>query len=217
VVAFEGSLPYFKGKGEFLGNPTREGFLKVTPKQRNNKLSILIFGGSQGSRFLNKGVTDSLRFLSADRTQLHISHQTGEADWAWVKDLYVQNGFTDISVSPFFNEMASYFQKSDLVVCRAGATTIAELIAAQKAAILVPFSKATDNHQEMNARELERIQGAEIILEDEFEPESFANKIKEFLTHKEKLDRMEQNLGKLKTDNAADKIAKLCFELIAKR
>jgi len=217
VVAFEGSLPYFKGKGEFIGNPTREEFLKVTPKQRNNKLSILIFGGSQGSHFLNKGVTDSLSFLSEDRTHLHISHQTGEADCAWVNDLYVQNGFTDIMVSPFFYEMASYFQKSDLVVCRAGATTIAELIAAQKAAILVPFAKATDNHQEMNARELERIQGAEIILEDEFKPEGFANKIKEFLANKKKLDQMEQNLGKLKTDNVAEQIAELCFRLIEER
>lgn len=217
VVAFEGSLPYFKGKGEFIGNPTREEFLKISPKQRNNKLSILIFGGSQGSRFLNKGVTDSLSFLRGDRTHLKFSHQTGEADCAWVNDLYVQNGFTDTTVSPFFHEMATYFQKSDLVVCRAGATTIAELIAARKAAILVPFSKATDNHQEMNARELERIQGAEIILEDEFKPEAFADKIKEFLNHKEKLDQMEQNLGMLKTDNVAEQIAKLCFELIEER
>ncbi len=217
VVAFEGSLPYFKGKGEFIGNPTREEFLRVTPKHRNNKLSILIFGGSQGSRFLNKGVTNSLSFLAEDRTHLHISHQTGEADCAWVNDLYVKNGFSDITVSPFFFEMADYFQKSDLVVCRAGATTIAELIAAQKAAILVPFSKATDNHQEVNARELERIQGAEVILEDEFKPKGFANIIKEFLTHKEKLDRLEQNLGKLKTDNVAERIAKLCFDLIEER
>jgi len=217
VVAFEDSLPYFKGKGEFIGNPTREEFLKISPKQRNNKLSILIFGGSQGSRFLNKGVTDSLSFLTEDRTYLHISHQTGEADCAWVNDLYVQNGFTDITVSPFFFDMPTYFQKSDLVVCRAGATTIAELIAARKASILVPFSKATDNHQEINARELEGIQGAEVILEDEFKPEGFANIIRDFLTHKEKLDRMEQNLEKLKTDNVAERIAQLCFNLIEER
>ncbi len=217
VVSFEGSLPYFKGKGEFIGNPTREEFLKVTPKHRNNKLSILIFGGSQGSRFLNKGVTNSLGFLTEDRTHLHISHQTGEADCEWVSDFYVQNGFTDITVSPFFIEMADYFQKSDLVVCRAGATTIAELIAARKAAILVPFSKATDNHQEMNARELERIQGAEVILEDDFKPEDVADIIREFMIHKEKLDLMEQNLEKLKTDNVAERIAQLCFDLIEER
>jgi UDP-N-acetylglucosamine--N-acetylmuramyl-(pentapeptide) pyrophosphoryl-undecaprenol N-acetylglucosamine transferase len=217
VVAFEGSLPYFKGKGEFIGNPTREEFLTVTPKQRNNKLSLLIFGGSQGSHFLNKGMTASLGFLTEERAQLRISHQTGEADFEWVNDRYVQNGFTDVTVAPFFFEMANYFQKSDLVVCRAGATTIAELIAARKAAILVPFSKATDNHQEMNARELERIHAAEVILEDEFKPEGFAHKIREFLRHKEKLDRMEQNLPTLKTDKVAERIAKLCFDLIEER
>jgi len=216
VVAFESSLPYFKGKGEFIGNPTREEFLTVTAKQRNNKLSILIFGGSQGSRFLNKGVTDSLSYLAEIRAHLHISHQTGEADCGWVRDLYARNGFSDITVSPFFFDMAALFQKSDLVVCRAGATTIAELIAARKAAILVPFSKATDNHQEMNARELERIQAAEIIPEEEFKPEGFANKIKEFLSHKEKLDLMEQNIGKLKTDNVTERIAMLCFDLMEK-
>jgi UDP-N-acetylglucosamine--N-acetylmuramyl-(pentapeptide) pyrophosphoryl-undecaprenol N-acetylglucosamine transferase len=217
VTAFEGSLPYFKGKGEFIGNPTREEFLKVTPKLRNSKLALLIFGGSQGSHFLNKGVTDSLRFLTEERTHLRISHQTGEADWTWVKDLYVQNGFSDITVAPFFFDMAAQFQKSDLVVCRAGATSIAELIAARKAAILVPFSKAADNHQEMNARELERIQGAEVILEDEFKPDGFANKIREFLNHKEKLDQMEENLKKLKTENASEHIANLCFNLMERR
>jgi UDP-N-acetylglucosamine--N-acetylmuramyl-(pentapeptide) pyrophosphoryl-undecaprenol N-acetylglucosamine transferase len=217
VVAFEGSLPYFRGKGQFIGNPTRQEFLSVTPKHRNNKLSVLIFGGSQGSHFLNIGMTAALVFLTEERAHLCISHQTGEADCAWVNDLYVQNGFTDVTVAPFFFDMADHFQKSDLVICRAGATTIAELIAARKAAILIPFSKATDNHQEMNARELERIQGAEVILEEEFKPEGFANKIKEFLMHKEKLDLMEQNLTKLKTDNVAERIAELCFDLIEER
>lgn len=217
VVAFEGSLPYFKGKGEFIGNPTREEFLTITPKMRNNKLSILVFGGSQGSRFLNKGMMASLGFLTEERADLRISHQTGEADCAWVKDLYIQNKFPDVTVAPFFYDMATHFQKSDLVVCRAGATTIAELIAARKAAILVPFSKATDNHQEMNARELERIQGAEVILEEEFKPERFAHKIREFLTNKDKLDSMEQNLKQLKTENVAERIAKLSFDLIEER
>jgi len=216
VAAFEGSLPYFKGKGEFIGNPTREEFLKVTPKPRNNNLSILVFGGSQGSRFLNKGFTDALPFLSRVKNQLRITHQTGEADCAWVKDLYIQNEFGESTISTFFFDMAAQFQKSDLIVCRAGATTIAELIAARKAAVLIPFSKAADNHQEMNARELERIQGAEIILEEQFRPEAFAEKIIDFLGHMEKLDHMEKNLRKLKTEDASEKISTLCFDLMEK-
>ncbi|MBN1222166.1 MAG: UDP-N-acetylglucosamine--N-acetylmuramyl-(pentapeptide) pyrophosphoryl-undecaprenol N-acetylglucosamine transferase, partial [Candidatus Aminicenantes bacterium] len=216
VVAFESSLPYFKGKGQFIGNPTREEFLTITPKPRNSKFTLLIFGGSQGSHFLNKGITDALPFIKEQKNSLRIIHQTGQVDLAWVKDGYLTNGFSDFTVLSFFHDMAEQFKISDLIVCRAGATTIAELIAAQKAAILIPFAQATDNHQVANAKELERVQGACVITEDEFQPMAFADKIREFMIHKDKLDMMEKNLRQLKTANVAAKISDLCFELMEK-
>ncbi len=214
VVAFKGSLPYFKGKGIFIGNPVREEFYSLAPKARNTKLTILIFGGSQGSHFLNKGISASLPLLKEERESLRIFHQTGEKDLDWVKEHYARNGFKGVTVAPYFPDMANYFQKSDLIVSRAGASTIAEFIASQKASLLIPFSKAADNHQVLNARELEKIKGAEIILEEEFTPELFTKKIFHFLRNKEDIDRMEKNVALIKTEKVTEKITDLCFELM---
>jgi len=214
VVSFKSSLPSFKGKGIFIGNPVREEFYHLSPKEKSEKLTILIFGGSQGSHFLNKAMIASLPLLKKEIKNLRIFHQTGKKDHEWVKKNYAQNGFKEVFVAPYFFEMAGYFQKSDLIISRAGATTIAELIASQKASVLIPFSQATDNHQFFNAKELEKIKGAEIILEKEFTPEIFADKIFSFLRNKEKIALMEKNLVPLKTEKVSEKISNLCFKLM---
>ncbi|MFW6140344.1 MAG: undecaprenyldiphospho-muramoylpentapeptide beta-N-acetylglucosaminyltransferase [Acidobacteriota bacterium] len=214
VVAFKKSLPAFKGKGVFLGNPVREEFYSLKPKKRSERLTVLIFGGSQGSHFLNKKITRSLPLLKSLKNKLEIFHQTGEKDHDWVRENYEQIGFENHVVSAFFFDMHKYFQKSDLIVCRAGATTIAELIAAQKPSILVPFSQSTENHQLLNAKELERIKGAQIILEKDFTPERFLSKIRYFIENKDQLNQMEENLKKIKIANPAEKITDLCMELI---
>lgn len=214
VVTFKSSLPTFKGKGIFIGNPVRKEFYELAPKEKNSKLTILIFGGSQGSHFLNKNITATLPFLKREKDKLRIFHQTGKEDFEWVENNYKQNDFKDVTVAPYFFNMAQYFQKTDLIISRAGATTIAELIASQKASLLIPFSKASDNHQVFNARELEKIGGAEIILEEEFSPEILARKIFDFLKYREKINQMEKNLEFLKTDNAAERIAALCLEIM---
>lgn len=214
VVSFKNSLPSFKGKGIFIGNPAREEFYNLSPKQRNSRLSLLIFGGSQGSHFLNQAMKLTLPLISKERENLRIFHQTGEKDLDWVKTAYLQNGFKDITVAPFFLDMASYFQMADLIISRAGATTIAELISSRRAALLIPFSQASDNHQVLNARELEKIGAAEIILEEEFTPEILAQKILYFLNNKEKINQMEKKLVLMRTENVAEKISNLCFELM---
>ncbi len=214
VVSFQVSLPYFKGKGIAIGNPVREEFYHLFPKKREQALTILIFGGSQGSHFLNTGLTATLLLLQEERENLKIFHQTGEKDFDWVKASYIQAGFNEATVAPYFFEMADYFQKSDLIICRAGATTIAELIAGQKASLLIPFARAADNHQVLNAKELERIGAAEVILEEEFSPQTLAEKILNFLKNKEKTAQMEKNLAGMRTENVADKISDICFELM---
>ncbi|NIO49408.1 MAG: undecaprenyldiphospho-muramoylpentapeptide beta-N-acetylglucosaminyltransferase [Candidatus Aminicenantes bacterium] len=214
VVSFKSSLPSFKGKGIFIGNPVREAFYHLSPKEKSEKLTVLIFGGSQGSHFLNKATIASLPLLKKEIKNLRIFHQTGKKDYEWVKKSYAQNGFMEVFVAPYFFEMAGYFQKSDLIISRAGATTIAELIASQKASLLIPFSQATDNHQFFNARELEKIRGTEIILEKELTPEIFADKIFSFLLNKDKINLMEKNLAPLKTEKVSEKISNLCFKLM---
>ncbi len=214
VVAFDSSLSDFKGKGIFLGNPVREEFYNISEKLRNGKLTLLVFGGSQGSHFLNQKIINSLTLLKKIKTELCIFHQTGEKDYEWVKRSYLQNQIKSVTVAPFFYDMAEYFEKSDLIISRAGASTIAELIAAQKASLLIPFAQATENHQTLNARELEKINAAEIILEKDFSEEFFAEKIQYYAENKEKITQMENNLKKLRTENAADKISELCLELM---
>jgi len=217
VVAFEDSLPDFKGKGVFLGNPVRDEFYGLRPKPRTRELTLLIFGGSQGSHVLNQVMTAALPLLKAAKDSLRILHQTGKADFAWVKASYIRHGFEEAVISPYFFDMAGCFEKTDLVISRAGATTIAELIASQKASILIPFALASENHQAKNAGELERIKGAEVILEKDLSPAPLAEKIIFYLKHKEKITEMEKSLAALKTDRPAERIAHLCFELMEAR
>lgn len=217
VVSFEQSLPHFRGKGIFIGNPVRDEFYSVTAKARNGWLTLLIFGGSQGSHFLNEGIVRTLPLLRTQKDHLKIFHQTGEKDWAWVKETYQKEGYNEVEVAPYFEEMADYFQKSDLIISRAGASTIAELIASQKAALLVPFSQAADDHQYLNATELERLDAAEVITESEFSPEALSQKILGYIENKQKIDEMEKNLVQLKPKNVTGRIVDLCFKLMEGR
>ena len=214
AVAFESSLRYFRGKGTVLGNPVREEFHALPAKPREERLTILVFGGSQGSHFLNERITAALIHLQAKKEMIRVFHQTGEADCDWVREAYTAGGFKDSIVAPYFRDMAGYFGQSDLVVSRAGATTVAELIAARKASILVPFAKAADDHQTLNARELEAVGGAMAIPESAFTPELFTEKIFYFIENRRRLDAMERNIETLRKGNAAEKIAHLCFDLM---
>ncbi|MBC7349040.1 MAG: undecaprenyldiphospho-muramoylpentapeptide beta-N-acetylglucosaminyltransferase [Candidatus Aminicenantes bacterium] len=212
IVSFASSLPYFKHKAVLAGNPVRPEFYALPRKQRETRLTLLVFGGSQGSKFLNDRLLESLKELQELRDSLVIYHQTGERDLERVSQAYRQHGFSQAAVSAYFSPMADYFARADLIICRAGATTCAELIAGRKPALLVPFAQAADNHQEYNARELEKAGGAEVILEKDFRPGLLVERIKYYLEHKEALDRMEENLEKLQLKNVAERIAGLCLE-----
>jgi UDP-N-acetylglucosamine--N-acetylmuramyl-(pentapeptide) pyrophosphoryl-undecaprenol N-acetylglucosamine transferase len=218
VAAFESSLPDFKGKGVFLGNPVREEFHHLPVTERGSRLTVLIFGGSQGSHFLNRQVVDSLPLLRGLKDRLRFFHQTGEKDKAWVAEGYRREGFEEAVVEAFFFDMPAYFQESDLVVSRAGASTIAELIAARKASLLVPFARATDDHQTLNARELEKIEGAVMLTELEFTTESFSRHVNAFIEDMDKITRMERNLSRLQAPpGVADRITDLCLDLMQRR
>ncbi len=174
VAAFDASLPEFRGKAVALGNPVREEFYEIPPRPREPRLALLVFGGSQGSRFLNRIVTEALPLLADRKDSLAFIHQTGPADFETVAEAYRTSGFGTAEVAPYFPQMADCFRRSDLVLCRAGATTCAELIAARRPSILVPFAGASENHQEGNAREMEKAGGAEVILEKDLTPEILA-------------------------------------------
>lgn len=214
VVAFPSTLPVFKGRGVVLGNPVREEFYALPAKQRSKTLEVLVFGGSQGSHFLNQLVVAALPLLAAARDRLRLTHQTGPNDLEGVVSAYRANGFDRAEVASYFPDMARYFGRADLVVCRAGATTLAELIAARKAAILVPFAGASEDHQTGNARELEAIGGAVVVLEAEATAEVLAARILRYLDHSEELSVMERNVGRLQAEDPAGRIAGLCLSLM---
>ncbi len=214
VVSFPSSLQYFKGKGVLLGNPVRPEFYEIRRRQPGEILNLLIFGGSQGSKFLNDKIIDSLPYLGGLRDSLVIYHQTGDKDFNRVKEAYSRAGFERVTVSPYFSPMSDYLAAADLVLGRAGATTCAELIAAARPAILVPFAAAADNHQEWNARELERAGGAEVILEKEFKPDLLPARLKFYIDNPQALSQMADNLGKLRQEDSAGRIARLALDLL---
>lgn len=218
VAAFESSLPEFKGKGVFLGNPVRQEFYNLPGKPRGGRMTILVFGGSQGSLFLNQVVTAALPLLREYREQLQIIHQTGERDLDWVRENYERHGYEAVTISPYFFDMPDQYRKSDLIVCRAGASTIAELIAARKASLLVPFAAAADDHQTHNARELVNTGGARMLSEHEFTPQAFADGIRELHRNQSLITRMEENLSRLGGGpETAERIADLCLDLMKER
>ncbi len=214
VVAFPSTLPAFKGKGVVLGNPVREAFYALPKKARGAALDILIFGGSQGSRFLNDRIIAALPLLAAAKGRLRVAHQTGPADLERVRAAYAANGLAGAEVAAYFPEMPAYFGRADLVVCRAGATTLAELIAARKAAILVPFAAAADDHQTWNARELQAVGGAVLLPEAEATPEALAARILGFLDRPDVLNDMERAVGRLQAEDPAGRIAAFCLDLM---
>jgi UDP-N-acetylglucosamine--N-acetylmuramyl-(pentapeptide) pyrophosphoryl-undecaprenol N-acetylglucosamine transferase len=160
------------------GNPVRKEFFELRRQPPTaNRQRLLIFGGSQGSRILNENMTGALLFLARLKDTLDIVHQTGPKDLDTVRKAYRESAFAHARVVPYLDPIADEIGAADLVVSRAGAMTIGELAAAGRAAILVPFAAATNNHQELNARAVEKAGGALVITENELTPEKLAGAI----------------------------------------
>jgi len=184
AVAFEEALPRLKRKdGVVTGNPIRDEFFNTGRQSpaTNRKQRLLIFGGSQGSRILNDTMTGALLFLARFKDSLEIVHQTGPAEMEKVQTAYRQSAFHSARVVPYLDPIVDEMAAADLIVCRAGAMTIGELSAIGRGAILVPFAAATNNHQELNARVVERAGGASVITESTLSPERLAGAISEIL------------------------------------
>jgi len=166
AVTYESTLPFFKGKGFVAGNPVRPEFLRLAAARREPApgaaLRVLIFGGSQGAHAINVAAVEAAPKLAASPVPLAVTHQTGERDLALVREGYERAG-VDARVEPYLFEMDREMNDADIVVCRAGATTLAEITAAGKPSILVPLPTATDDHQRRNAAALRDSGAAEVI------------------------------------------------------
>ena len=216
AVSFEQALPFFRGKAVVTGNPVRREFFEIPRKAREpGKFSLLIFGGSQGARAINDGMIAALPGLEGLKSTLRIKHQTGPADFDKVKTAYVAAGWNEqADVRSYIDNMMADFAEADLVICRAGATTTAELIAAGKASIMIPFPFAADDHQRKNAEALEAAGASRMILQRDLTGERLAKEIGVFAESPEQLDRMEEASRKLAHGDAAASVVNLIEELI---
>ncbi len=214
ALTFEEAMPFFGKKGIVTGNPVRKEFFEIAPKERGEKVNLLIFGGSQGARAINNAMGEALEKLPADK--LRITHQTGEFDLEKLKDIYSRSAFEDADVRPYISNMVDEFAKADLVICRAGATTCAELSAAGKAAIMIPLPTAADDHQRKNAEALEKAGAAKMILQKDLTGESLANEILDLINSPAKISAMETATKKMARADAAEATVDLIEELKGK-
>ena len=179
AVTYEESIPYF-GKTSFIaGNPVRSEFFKGAYDEYGappGAARVLVFGGSQGAHAINMAMVEAAPRLAAATPRLAITHQTGERDLEMVRDGYRRAGL-EARVEPFLFAMDREMKTADVVVCRAGATTLAELTAAGRAAVLIPLPTATDDHQRKNAEALVRQGAARMVEQRELTGERLAGEL----------------------------------------
>lgn len=216
AVSFEAALPYFRGKAVLTGNPVRREFFEIPRRERNaNELSILVFGGSQGARAINEAMTAALPELEEFRSALRITHQTGESDFEKVQAAYRNAGWgQQATVTRYIDDMVSAFANVDLVICRAGATTTAELIAAGKASLMIPFPLAADDHQRKNAEALEKAGVSRMILQRDLSAKRLAEEISGIVRAPEQITVMENSARELARGDAAAAVVDLVESLI---
>jgi UDP-N-acetylglucosamine--N-acetylmuramyl-(pentapeptide) pyrophosphoryl-undecaprenol N-acetylglucosamine transferase len=201
-----------------LGNPIRRQLLDnfMRPEAEHEVPRLLVFGGSLGAHALNMRVVESLPHLADLRGALHITHQTGAKDRAQVELGYRACGF-EPDVREFITDMSTAYAEADLVVCRAGATSLAELTVCKKPSILVPFPAAADNHQVINAQSLVEAGAAVMIEERDLTGELLGAEIRALLKSPERRARMARAAGTLGAPAAAREIADVCAELVRRR
>jgi UDP-N-acetylglucosamine--N-acetylmuramyl-(pentapeptide) pyrophosphoryl-undecaprenol N-acetylglucosamine transferase len=212
ALALQDAGMYFGKKGTVTGIPVRREFYSVPPRTRRQPFTLLIYGGSQGSHALNSIVCASLAELKSAGEALHLIHQTGEKEVEEVRSAYRAAGL-EADVRPFLPRIYEEFAMADLIISRAGAGTVAELSAAGKAAVLVPFPGAADDHQMKNAQSLEKSGAAKLIAEKEWGPGRLLREVRHFMEHPEELDRMEQAARRLARPQAAARIADMVTSL----
>lgn len=210
-VNFPSSSQSFPGKETItVGHPCRPEFErarwgdKLEARLSSDPFRIFVFGGSQGAMGINRVVTSASRHLSG--LPIEILHQTGEADYEKVKKEYGASGFTRARVEKYVYEMADALNDAHLVICRAGASSLAELAASEKAAILIPLV-SKDRHQEHNAREMEADGAAIVYLQPSLTGEALAAKLKELYYNRKTLADLAKRMGRHHRQDAAARIA----------
>jgi UDP-N-acetylglucosamine--N-acetylmuramyl-(pentapeptide) pyrophosphoryl-undecaprenol N-acetylglucosamine transferase len=215
ALSFADAQKYFGARGVVTGNPVRIDFARLAKKQRTEKLHVLIFGGSQGARAINNAVIGALPALVSKKDRLSITHQTGEGDYETVRQRYADAGFDDADVRPFIHDMADQYARADVLICRSGATTVAEVAAAGKAAIFIPFPFATDDHQRKNAEVFVRVGAGRMILQQHLTAARLAEELNYLIENPTEIDRMEEASRGLGRADSTERAVDLACSLVS--
>jgi UDP-N-acetylglucosamine--N-acetylmuramyl-(pentapeptide) pyrophosphoryl-undecaprenol N-acetylglucosamine transferase len=205
AVPYEDRSGIFQGKAVVTGNPVRQIRAR---KLQNEKFTIGIFGGSQGARAINQTIVSLLPELAARKEKLHMIHQTGKANFDEIRKEY-ETVAPFYEVTPFIYDVEKFYNRADLLICRSGAITLAEITALGKPSILIPLPTAAHNHQEANARRLMEAGAARMILQKDLTAESLLTTIREFMDSPEMLKRMADASKAMGRPDAANHVVEL--------
>jgi UDP-N-acetylglucosamine--N-acetylmuramyl-(pentapeptide) pyrophosphoryl-undecaprenol N-acetylglucosamine transferase len=214
-ISFPETARFFpRKKVRLTGTPVREELTEIgrnrVPAAPGKLFTILVLGGSQGATAINQAIVDLLPTFDGEKVK--VIHQTGSKDFTWVKNAY-DKSLMPHAVSPFIKDMAAVYREADLVVSRAGASTIAELIETRSPSILVPYPYAADNHQKYNALSIVQAGGAEMVLNERM-GEILGNRILYYMENRKYLERMKDGLSNLRKVPAAEAVAKEFLEMV---
>jgi len=215
-ISFEESRPYFEKKRPILtGNPVRRELLlsQRNRREETEDFTVLVVGGSQGARAINEAFVEAVIFLRSRGKRLEVIHQTGKGDHSRVLEEYRAKGLKG-EVVPFIKDMGAAYNRADIVVGRAGATTIFELAALGKPSILIPYPHATNNHQEINANSLVRVGGAKMILQKDLNGEVMARALMKYMNNRPELAKMGEQARKISRTNAAKVIVDQIMKML---
>ncbi len=207
AVHFEKTCHYFRNC-HVTGVPVRREFFNVPRRPKDAQPTLLVFGGSQGAHAINQAMLQALPALMEAVPSIYVIHQTGERDYPEAQAAYLR-AMPAAEVSPFIDDMPGAFARADLVLCRSGASTVAEIAAAGKPAIFVPLPTAADDHQRHNAATLASGGAARLLPQSELTPERLVAEIASLLRDRAGLARMSEAARGFAHPDAAAKIASL--------
>ena len=215
-VPSEAARARIGGRTFVTGNPVRHAFLAIGEPPGADALRLLVFGGSRGARSINRAMCEALAELARLTPRPRIAHQTGAEDEAEVRSAYAEYP-GEHDVRPFFDDMPGRLAEADLAVCRAGASTIAELCAAGRPAVLVPFPHAADDHQRHNAETLLRAGAAAMLADGELDGHTLGSEIARLAGDADRRRAMGKAARALARPDAAARIADVAEELLGGR
>jgi UDP-N-acetylglucosamine--N-acetylmuramyl-(pentapeptide) pyrophosphoryl-undecaprenol N-acetylglucosamine transferase len=212
AVHFEQTADHFRN-AVVTGVPVRPAFFQIPKKSYSpGSPTLLVFGGSQGARAINQAVIGSLPELKRRLPGLHVIHQTGEREYNETQAAYARVAI-DCEVHKFIDDMPSFFARADLVLCRSGASTVAEIAAAGKPAIFVPFPRAADDHQRRNAEAMEQASAAVVLEETRLDEVWLVDTIEALIQDPARLGKMSDAARAMSHPNAAKEIAELAAKV----